>query len=216
MSIKLNLLENSNSLFKDNKSSLIIKNTFEQTQALGPQIPRVLSLDNILVLHSKKLKEHKFTNFHSHFTKNICDLTLSDLIFDLQDSAFKRIKFELDESLDDMNLSDKKRLCSIFNLYTNVEIADLSNINKAKVKDSMNCSTGFRIFFRIKEESYQIILLDPLHLAIPSKKQYQKGYRFEDNNGNNLCMANHIILKNRKLETIYNELRKLLNIVSYD
>ncbi|AHG80560.1 hypothetical protein CT138_06880 [Mannheimia varigena] len=216
MSIKLNLLESSNSLIKDNESSLTKKNTFKRSQALASQSPRALSLGSILVLQSKKSKENKFTNFQNHNTINTCNLTLSDLILDLQDCLFKRVKVELDEDLDEMTFDDKKRLCNIFKLYTDVNISELSNINKAKVKDSMSCSTGFRIFLKLTKESYQIILLDPLHLAIPSKIQYKKGSRFEDYNANNLCMRNHIIMKNNELKTIYNELEKLSNAISYD
>lgn len=216
MSIKLNLLESSNSLIKDNEYFLKKKNTFKQSQALASQSSRALSLGSISVLQSKKSKENKFTNFQNHNTITICNLTLSDLILDLQDCLFKRVKVELDEDLDEMTFDDKKRLCNIFNLYTNVNISELPNINKAKVKDSMNCSTGFRIFLKLTKESYQIILLDPLHLAIPSKIQYKKGSRFEDYNANNLCMRNHVIMKNNKLKTIYNELEKLSNTISYD
>ena len=50
MSIKLNLLESSNSLIKDNEYFLKKKNTFKQSQALASQSSRALSLGSISVL----------------------------------------------------------------------------------------------------------------------------------------------------------------------
>ena len=123
-------------------------------------------------------------------------------------NEFKKVRFELDENIDDMPYHDIQRLLNILNLYSNIDISELSIINKAKVKDSMECSTSFRIFLKLTKESYQIILLDPLHFALPSKKQYEKGYRFEDNKGNNLCMVKHIILNETQLAKIYRELEK--------
>jgi len=217
MNIKLNLLDERSNLFKDNSSTLVVKHKFEQPQkALGSQNPRALCLENINVLSSKVSKVHKFTNFQSHLTKNDCNLTLSNLVLDLLDNEFKKVKFELDENIEDMSYSDKVRLCDIINLYSNIDISELSIINKAKVKDSMDRSTSFRIFLKLTKESYQIILLDPLHFAIPSRKQNEKGYRFEDNKWNNLCMVKHIILKEVKLTKTYKELKKLSEIICYD
>lgn len=215
--MELNFLDERNSLFKDNSSTLIAKHKFEQPKkALGTQSPRALCLESIHVLSSKSLNKDKFTNFQSHSTKNECCLTLSNLIYDLLGNEFKKVRFELDENIDDMSYHDKLRLLNILNLYSNIDISELSIINKAKVKDSMGRSTSFRIFLKLTKESYQIILLDPLHFAIPSKKQNEKGYRFEDNKGNNLCMLKHIISKEAQLTKIYRELKKLSEIICYD
>lgn len=203
--MELNFLDERNSLFKDNSSTLIAKHKFEQPKkALGTQSPRALCLESIHVLSSKSLN------------KNECCLTLSNLIYDLLGNEFKKVRFELDENIDDMSYHDKLRLLNILNLYSNINISELSIINKAKVKDSMERSTSFRIFLKLTKESYQIILLDPLHFAIPSKKQNEKGYRFEDNKGNNLCMLKHIISKEAQLTKIYRELKKLSEIICYD
>ncbi|WP_180542272.1 hypothetical protein [Staphylococcus haemolyticus] len=62
---------------------------------------------------------------------------------------------------------------------------------KARVKDSFGQSTGFRLFL-IKDNqtgNYPVILIDPLHLAIKSRKQYEKPNRYEDNKSNNLCIS---------------------------
>lgn len=215
MSIKPNLLEdNEKGLF--NTPFLSQKDKFTQPRSeLIAKKERVLALEDLSIFESKRLNKQNFTNFLNHNTKYTCELTLADLISDLKNAEFNKVKFELDENLDDMPFSQRHKICDILNLYTNVQLADLPSINKAKIKDNANRSTSFRIYLKLTDETYKIILLDPLHLAIPSKVQYQKGYRFDDFKANNLCMRQHIILKNFELTKIYKEIKKLFEIVSY-
>lgn len=209
MSTKPNLLEDNSRIFSSS-SLLIKKDKFgHPSQALVPKSARALLLDSFSIFLSKKSVQGKFTNFLNKQTKNDCCSVLTDLICDLKNFQFSKIKFELDENIDNMDCKNRERLCNILNLYSKVDISELSTINKAKVKTSFNLSTGFRIYFKITNQHYKIILLDPLHLAIPSRQQYKKGYRFEDYKVNNLCMNKNIIANDMILKRTYDDLKGL-------
>lgn len=215
MNISRNLLEDKNSLFDVSsfKNKVLTQaNKFEQPNKDCVSLDtRSLLLANLDVLNSKKSDEHSFTNFLNLKCKTDCIQALYKILSKLKNGNFlEKSNFDLDEDLDSMNYRTKNRLCDILKLYcknNSITISDLANITKAKVKTLQGLSTSFRIYIQKTEKDYRIILLDPLHFAVPSKMQYTNKYQYKDHKSNNLCIRNHIIIKDPELNKIYLDLK---------
>ncbi|OEK72711.1 hypothetical protein AST06_11810 [Staphylococcus saprophyticus] len=156
----------------------------------------------IFMEESKKsvnVKEVGFTNFLSDKNKEETKLRLEYLTSNVN---------ELENLVNEENGKDETD-----NILNNIDTILLkmyddnyfSNYKetkyfKARIKTQLGQSTSFRLFLvkDIEYNNYPIVLVDPLHLAVKSSRQYEKPNRYEDNKGNGLCLSNifnHINIK---------------------
>lgn len=134
---------------------------------------------------SRRNKDHKFLN---HLNRTLIPENEAIVLKFKNDLKALHSFFEIDP--EERNLD--KRLREIFSLYVDADDLDKlkGNIYKARIKDEVGMSTGFRIFIfkDFAEEKYKIFLLDPLHLVIPSRVQYREN-TYINNRGNGVCIS---------------------------
>lgn len=169
------------------KSNLNSKIKSEHLISKGSLRSFVLYSDD--VLNSKKSKnrlfpEDQFTNF---LNKSLESKFIANIHYFWPDINNLN-NFDLDES-DYSELSAKKqeRLERIFSLYL-TEKFRLSQINKIKIRNSLNQSTPFRVFVILHDDVYKIFLFDPLHLVITDRRTREDNV-FENNKSNGTCMS---------------------------
>ncbi|MCH4404049.1 hypothetical protein MKR36_08155 [Staphylococcus haemolyticus] len=140
--------------------------------------------------YSIKVKEAQFTNFLSEENQVEFEIRLNQVITQITNlNEFVNEENGLDET--DNILENISEI--LIQMYGQEFISETKETQffKARVKDLFGQSTGFRLFL-IKDNqtgNYPVILIDPLHLAIKSRKQYIKPNRYEDNKSNNLCIS---------------------------
>lgn len=147
----------------------------------------------IFMEESKKsvnVKEVEFTNYLSDRHKSDARLRLDTLVRNINElESFIGEENGMDETDNILNKID----IILFNMYGSNFFQNYKETKyfKARIKNLLGESTSFRLFLvkDIENNNYPIILIDPLHLAIKSRKQYKKPHRYEDNKGNGQCLS---------------------------
>lgn len=171
---------------KSNKTSKLDTKTSRldpRSEKLDPKTERCFRVFNNETYTSKRslkeFKSDKFTNFLS-----------KKQVSEFKGNIYKYVKnWDLlrKEKLD-QDFDEDERLKRIFQLYLNEEDYDFHSISKVRIKTLLTQSTGLRIYIILKDNMYQVFLIDPLHLVIPSKYQ-AKNNVYETNKGNGMCMS---------------------------
>lgn len=167
-----------------------------------------IALANLDVLNSIRLDQVEFTNFQNRKTLEICIERLDQLLLDLKDGYINRLRFDLDYQLDTMNKTVLNKLRQILSHYTDLGDEGLTGVIKLKIIDPLAKTTSFRLYLKGKNHSYKVILIDPLHLSVLSKRQHKVGEGFQAHKTNNLCMNKHIIQKYGNLKDAYKTLKE--------
>lgn len=85
-----------------------------------------------------------------------------------------------------------------FRELNNIAVVKRRNVVSGKLK-------GFRLYITLRDDCYYIVLLDPLHFVMPSKKQKQEEYSFKTHQKNNKCMHD-VIKSNEFVHKFYKQL----------
>ncbi|KAA1042493.1 hypothetical protein ERX35_001015 [Macrococcus equipercicus] len=145
-------------------------------------------------LISIDISEYEFTNFLSEETKHGASNRFYYLLnneheclltedFNESENIIKSIKGIISDIYD--TESDSKLFAALDSTESEQPFF------KARVKDNVGNSTSFRVFYYLNKDknAYEIILIDPLHLAIKSRVQYKKPNRYEDMKTNSICIS---------------------------
>lgn len=131
-------------------------------------------------INSQHIKESEFTNFlrkrselHPYIYDYYQDLNQLNKCVDVQ---------EMSES------GFNERVDRIFRAYLGEVNYSVQEITKLKIKTTTGKTTPLRIFVILRDSVYKVFLIDPLHLVIPSKLQFDEN-TYHNHKGCGLCMS---------------------------
>lgn len=151
-----------------------------------PKKEKEIRFFNEQSITSKESKQDKFTNFLYEDTDILILERIMSFLSDitmLKDLNSTTVSFKNDEKAE--------RISNIIKLYiSDFEISskDEDRIRKAPIVSRLNTNENVRVYFMINDnfDTYEIILIDPFHLVIPSdyKKKKAKQVLNETYNAN--------------------------------
>jgi hypothetical protein len=144
------------------------------------------------VKSSKRIPEHKFTNFIRRDTKSDIKVRIQDLVSD---------PLLIADKVNQVNVSNEK-IRSCINLYCDINADDEELIFKSDIQGLLQLQDGVRVYSKLElsfendepNATYQIILIDPFHLVIPSElngkpKDQVETEVYNVNAGNGICIS---------------------------
>lgn len=171
-----------------------------------PRSNKEIKIANESIFKSFKVPDKEFTNYLPRKSDEY-ENDLSDLLENLSSKKpFNSNKWEMECIEDKPKL--ERRIGAILEDKDQIKeyCCKLNKIEKFKRKDlGTGQLKGFRFYVIHKDNYRYIILLDPLHFVMPSKKQKQEEYSFKTHQKNNKCMHN-VIESNGSLRKFYKQL----------
>ncbi|MFD2830360.1 hypothetical protein [Corticicoccus populi] len=190
----------------DRKNNLFKSNRFDQKRLIPEEEHKPIRID-AESLYSKHIPEAEFTNFlnksnKSDFEKGMVDFTNNpDRIFEYTNG---------DESDDlEEELQEILKIC-----YPDKSPDDFEFIMKTRWRSLLDDPSAFRLYFALNLEGdcYNLILVDPLHLCIPSAIQ-RREKTYINNKSNNICISESVrYIK----ESLFIKSKNILREVSLD
>lgn len=168
---------------KVKKSGYISSSKSKQlsSRALDARIKKKYELwDSEKTIRSQHIPESKFTNFLRK--PDELDRFIYDYYNDLN---------QLGNCVDVQEMCEadsSHRVNRIFGSYLGGINYSYQEITKLKIRTKTNTTTPLRIFVILRDDTYKVFLIDPLHLTIPSNIQIiDKTY--QTHKGCSICMS---------------------------
>lgn len=181
------------------KNSTFKSNRFDRRRLMPENEYKPIKIINDS-LYSVHLPGAEFTNFLSKSNKD----EFEGWMLDFTNNPDRAYEYTLNDESDSLEKEIKNILESC---HPGLELDQVEFIMKTRWTTLLDQTTPLRLYFILSDDNqtFDLVLVDPLHLSIPSRVQRQNN-TYKNNKSNNICistsikhMKNHLYIKRKNI-----------------